>query len=409
MKFQHNPRYTAIAIYALLVLVAAMIFFEAFQNIEVVSAWLKRVAGYLQPFVNGLVFAFLLNPMLRAFDDRLLPRYFGKSLKPASRRAVALLLTYIIALTAIVVFVALVLPQIVTSVGRIGENLQNYFGLLEDLYADVMRYINERTDSGDTEFRAVMMTFLSRLLETVESLLGRAAEYLSTDFMRSLLETTQRITTGILNLFLGVFVSVYLLLNRETLFAQSRKLLAAIFPDRASLLIQEVATDANRILSGFVVGKVIDSVIIGVMCFVGMTILRMGDYAAIISVIVGVTNVIPYFGPFIGAIPSAIILLVENPMQAVWFLIFILLLQQFDGNILGPKILGDSIGISALWVMFSIMLFSGLMGVAGMFIGVPLFAIIYQIVKRIAAFLLARKGKPTATREYASEKNPLIK
>jgi predicted PurR-regulated permease PerM len=211
-----------------------------------------------------------------------------------------------------------------------------------------------------------------------------------------------------LNIVLGLIISIYLLFDRERFFAQTKKLMAAILPRRANTLVTEIAQESHTIFQGFIVGKIIDSIIIGILCYIFMALLQF-DFALLISVIVGVTNVVPYFGPFIGAIPGILILYIVEPKQALWFLIFIFLLQQFDGNILGPKILGDSIGISAFWVVFSITLFSGIFGILGMFIGVPLFALLYSLVKRFTAFLLRRKGESTSTRDYDSTVNPLLK
>lgn len=407
MKFEWNKKYTTIALYALLVLLAAMICFEAFSNIGRFFGWLGTIVGYIRPFTNGIVFAFLLNPLLRRIDDRILPKLTKNKWKPVVRRSVAIAITYVITFTIIGLFIALVIPQVITSITNIANNISAYFKAIESLYDRVMGFLNEMTLGQGPETEALLSNIMAKVVETLEGLLERTNEILST-ILVSAFTATQKITTGILNIFLGVIVSIYLLMDREKLFAQCKKVLRAILPAKVYGLVSEIALESNRILSGFVVGKVIDSLIIGVLCFVGMSLLNM-PYAVLISVIVGVTNVIPYFGPFIGAIPSFIIIAVQSPIKSLWFLIFILLLQQFDGNILGPKILGDSIGLSALWVMFSIIFFSSLMGIAGMFIGVPLFAIIYSLCKRFVSYLLVRKGHSPNTRDYASEKNPLIK
>jgi len=163
---------------------------------------------------------------------------------------------------------------------------------------------------------------------------------------------------------------------------------------------------SNRIFTGFISGKILDSLIIGVLCFIGMSIFNL-PMAMLVSVIVGVTNVIPYFGPFIGAIPGALIVFLVDPIKAFWFMLFILALQQFDGNILGPYILGDSIGLPAFWVIFAILVFGSIFGVLGMFIGVPTFAVIYSIIKMWIESRLEKKGMPLSLHEYASEEHPL--
>ncbi|MGN0585672.1 MAG: AI-2E family transporter, partial [Oscillospiraceae bacterium] len=194
-------------------------------------------------------------------------------------------------------------------------------------------------------------------------------------------------------------VAIYLLCGKERFLAQLRKLVCAIFPKDAAGSIFNVASHTNKTLSGFISGKIIDSFIIGVITFISMTIMNM-DFVALISVVIGVTNIIPFFGPFIGAIPCAFLLLVAAPKQVIPFVIFIIILQQFDGNILGPKILGDSTGLSSFWVMFAIFLGGGLFGFAGMLLGVPVFAVIYSLVSEFIDFLLSKKGASTNTDDY---------
>ncbi len=402
MKFERNARYTAIAIYALLVLAAAIVFYEVFRNLGVVGAFFSRVAGYVQPVVNGVVFAFLLNPLLRAVEERIVTK---KPLPPKVKRGLSLAVTYLIAVVLVGVFCAIVIPQVFASISSLGNNLSVYFKRIDELYYRLVEWTRDLSD--ESAFEAYVADILLQLTQSAQMGVERLFEY-GTQMVLGILSATQRVTAAVLNLVLGLIVSVYILTDREKLFAQLKKTLRAFTGERVYNLLLGVARDSNQIISGFVVGKVIDSTIIGILCFIGVSILRL-PYAALISLIVGITNVIPYFGPIVGAIPGVLILAVQSPAQALWFLIFILLLQQFDGNILGPKILGDSIGLSPLWIIFSIMLFSGLLGIPGMFIGVPLFAILFNLVRQLIRFLLERKGQPAATDAYASEKNPLPK
>jgi len=204
------------------------------------------------------------------------------------------------------------------------------------------------------------------------------------------------------------FIAIYLWGSKEKFIAQSKKVSYAYLPqkfvDRMILLLQE----ANKIFGGFISGKIIDSAIIGVLCYIGMLILNI-PYALLISVIVGVTNVIPYFGPFIGAIPSILLLLMVDPVEAIWFGVFVLILQQIDGNIIGPKIIGESTGLSAIWVVFSVTIFGGIFGFVGMLLGVPLFAVIYSVLTRSVNERLAKKNLSVSTDYYASEINQIIK
>ena len=230
--------------------------------------------------------------------------------------------------------------------------------------------------------------------------------WMRTDLLNKVNEVMTHLTVGLYTLvmelfhaIIGVIVSVYILFGKETFINQSKKATYAIFPtERANLLIH-IAVKTNEIFGGFIIGKIIDSIIIGILCFIGTSLLNM-PYAMLVSVIVGVTNVIPFFGPYIGAIPSAVLIALADPMKGVYFLIFILLLQQFDGNILGPKILGNSTGLSAFWVIVSILLGGGLFGILGMLFGVPAFAVIYYIVKLLLDNQLEKKKLPTESECY---------
>ena len=198
---------------------------------------------------------------------------------------------------------------------------------------------------------------------------------------------------------IAVIVSVYLLVRKDTFAAQSKKIVYSIFRTKHADMVVEETRNAYRILSGFIIGKLIDSLIIGVICFMGCSVLRF-PYPALVATVVGVTNIIPFFGPFIGAIPCFLLILLVDPVKSLYFLLFIFILQQFDGNILGPKILGDSTGLDAFWVLFSILLFGGLFGFTGMVLGVPVFAMIYSILNRLVRTGLTRRGLPVETGEY---------
>ena len=202
------------------------------------------------------------------------------------------------------------------------------------------------------------------------------------------------------NMFLGFLIAVYLLASRKLFGAQAKLLLYGIFPNKWAKIIEEEVHYTDKMFNGFFVGKIIDSAIIGLICFAGTTLLGF-ESAAFISVVIGVTNIIPFFGPFIGAIPCALLLLLgSNPWDALYFLIFIVILQQVDGNIIGPKILGNTTGVSSFWVLFSILLFGGLWGLVGMVIAVPLFGVIYDIIRKLTARGLKRNRHEEMMQEY---------
>ena len=205
--------------------------------------------------------------------------------------------------------------------------------------------------------------------------------------------------SSIWNIVLGLIVSIYLLIDKEKFCALSRKITCALFNEEHSQVAIDLAHRTNDTFGKFLSGKIIDSAIIGILTFIILTIFKM-PYTILISVIIGITNIIPFFGPFFGAIPSFVIIMFVSPVKALWFLLIILIIQQLDGNVIGPKILGDSIGISAFWILFALLVAGKILGLVGMIIGVPLFAIIYSIIKDITESKLRKKGLPTETSDY---------
>ena len=407
MKFKPTAKMTTVAIYAFLVIAASILFGMVIGGIGGIFAWLGKLTGYLMPVIYGFCLAFLLNPMLRFYEKKLLPKLGGSKLKPSVRRNISILMTYLTALTIFALFLAVVLPQVVQSGISIANNIPLYFKELQNLYYRINNLLTNTEWLHEPELAATLSGLSDSVITMLQSKIDGVGVWLA-GLGTGILGFAGNLANGVINSIVGIIISIYLLADREKLFAQLKKLCSAIFPDNVYELLYDIALDCNRVFSGFIVGKIIDSVIIGIICFIGMSILGM-PYPVLISVIVGVTNVIPYFGPFIGAVPSFFIILISDPIAALWFLLFILLLQQFDGNILGPKILGDVTGLSALWVIVSIMLFSGLFGVLGMFVGVPLFAVIYNIIKRVVNFLLRKKELTTSIQDYDTGDNPPVK
>ncbi len=243
------------------------------------------------------------------------------------------------------------------------------------------------------------------MIGSAEGILAKVYEVV-TDALPHVVGYTIQITSGIVRAAIGFIISVYVLYHKERFFAQAKKAMYALMKkERVDSLIR-LGHKSNATFSGFIAGQILDALIVGILCFVFMSIFRF-PYPMLISVLVAVTNVIPYFGPFIGAIPSILLVLMINPVQAFWFAIFILALQQFDGNVLCPKILGQSIGISAFWVIFALLLAGGIFGFLGMFIGVPIFAIIYTLVRSFIEERLTKKNLSTDTHDYASDENPI--
>lgn len=347
----------------LIVVFAGVAFYMALSNFDALRAQLRAWLGILSPFVWGLVIAYLLDAPVRFFESKL-----------GGRRKLSILISYVLAFLVVGFLLRMVLPQIGDSLfllaGRIPSYLDNLSVLMQ----------NSRLDELG----------LDKVLGSYQELLEKATGMVSS-FLPKIVGYGVAIGNGFISAVTALISSVYMLMGKDRLLRQLRKAVLALLPLPRARSVLEVCSHANRVFGGFIIGKIIDSSIIGVLCFVCMTLLRL-PFAVLISVIVGVTNIIPFFGPFIGAVPSILILLIVDPIAALKFAVFVLLLQQFDGNILGPKILGDSTGLSALWVLVAIIVSGGLFGFAGMVVGVPVFAVLYALASSFFARRLREKG-----------------
>ena len=307
-------------------------------------------------------------------------RFFhAKLLKYSKRwRWVAILLAYLVAVLLIVLLAWLVIPQIVNSIMTLFNNVPQYINGIQEMLLFVQgRY------GVDLDRAIKMLDDSEAMLNEVYSL-GKTA-------LPQIMSTMGNVAGNFVNVFTAIASSIYMLADKEHLLHQLRTVTHALLPHRAAEQTLRICHYANDNFTGFFIGKIIDSAIIGVITFVCMTVLRL-DFAVLISVFIGITNIIPVFGPFIGAVPSIFILLLVNPIQALIFCILILIIQQFDGNFIGPKILGQSIGISALWVLFSIVVGGDLLGIPGMVIGVPVFATLYGLAQEFIHAMLDRRG-----------------
>ncbi|RGB65032.1 MULTISPECIES: AI-2E family transporter [Oscillospiraceae] len=396
MKPDFNRKYNTIAIYAVLVVAVSAVVVAAIINFPKIWAYLGNFVSLLTPFIIGFVLAYILCPILNAIE-RLLARLTGERLRRGTRRVICLILTYIVTIIVLTIFFWIVIPQIVSSVTSIAVQIPGWMTSVEAFANDII---------AKYDLYNLPTSTLQQIMKAFEQVLSSVTGVL-TDAIPHVWKATLSVTTGVLNFILGIIISIYMLLSKERFFAQIKKLMNALIPSPVVQKILDITHQSHEIFSGFISGKLLDSLIIGVLCFCGMNLFQM-PYAMLISVIVGVTNIIPYFGPFIGAIPSILILLMVEPVTALWFALFVLLLQQLDGNVIGPKILGDSTGLSAFWVVFSITVFGSLLGLVGMFIGVPLFAVIYSLIRQFAEWRLEKKGLPISTGAFASKKHPLI-
>ena len=413
---RHNP-YLAAGLTAFAVIAGAILLFFLLFHFRTVASYLGTIMGILRPIFMGAVIAFLLVPVHRWISGLLLEAVPEKARR--TRRALnflSILLSLALAILLIYVLLAMVIPQVWQSIVDLVMAVPDY---IVDFQSWLRTFLEDNPDiqaaalSVYASFAASLEQWLnSDILPNLESVTA------TLDWLRSdILPNVTGVVTGVSVILLGLFnlvkdlviaiiVSAYLLARKDVLAAQSKKIVYSLLPTRAADLIVNEARSAYRIMSGFITGSVLVSLIIGVVCFVFCSLFQF-PYPALIATIIGVTNVIPFFGPFIGAVPSMFLIFIVNPIQSLYFAIFLLVMQQLDGNILTPKVLGGSTGLDSFWVLFSIILFGGLFGFAGMVLGVPVFAMFYSIVSRLVRLGLRRHALPEDTGEYLGRTGPM--
>ena len=299
---------------------------------------------------------------------------------------------------AVLVFIFIIVLLISMVIPEISANISN---LVDTLPAQINSFIVHLNDweYGNQKIIAVVEEYLTTAADWMEDFLKNSLLPQTKDYVATVTSGVLNVLNVFKNLIIGLIVSIYVMCEKESFEGQTKKIIFALFPARAANQVIQVFHTTNEIFGGFIKGKLLDSLIIGIICYIVLCIIKM-PYTLLVSVIVGVTNIIPFFGPFIGAIPSAFLILLVDPLYAIYFVIFVVILQQIDGNIIGPKILGDSTGLSSFWVMFAILVGSGLFGVMGMLLGCPVFAVIYYIVQKIVHFFLEKKKLPVETKVY---------
>ena len=402
MKFRLDNKYVKWGITAFLVITGSIFFYYLVFHISDLIQNIKSLINVVMPVVFGLVISYLMTPVLNSLEKSVLNPFCDRlKIKATVRRqkwirAIAVILTSLIFFLSIYALIAMLISQIVPSIKTIIGNFDNYAN-------NFSNWLNTLLQDNE-ELRTFVLPQVSRLAVDLENWLTDTANLL--DKSGELLKT---VSLSILSFFkvawnfiIGFIIAVYVLFSKEKFAAPGKKTIYAVFKTEDANTVLKGMRFVHRTFIGFITGKVLDSIIIGLLCFIGTTLLGT-PYAALVSVIVGVTNVIPFFGPYLGAIPSAFLILVvdlSHPMNCVTFLIFILILQQVDGNLIGPKILGNSTGLSSFWVIFAITVFGGLFGVPGMIVGVPIFAIFYATIKALVNRSLRKKNLPLDTGLY---------
>ena len=390
MKEKLNNKYLAWGLTVFCTLAALMLLFFAIYRWHYIASFFVTVVDILMPFVFGLAIAYLMNPLVNFFEKKVYKKLVsnrkGKKIKLA--RVLSLATSTIIFLGVVVACFSFFLPSMIDSLDMFISNSTIYLSNSKELLMDVFKNSESIVKFIDENYDNFQKFFLDWLDEGFLN-----------DFMITLGDSIFGTIKFLYNMIIGYIISIYVLYDKEKFRAQTKKLLYTFFDDDKISIILENIRYTDRIFGDFFAGKCIDSLIIGILCFIGMLVLDM-PYELLIAVVVGVTNIIPYFGPFIGAIPSALLILLVDPGKCIIFIIFIFILQQFDGNILGPKILGNKTGLSSFWVLFSLLIFGGLFGVVGMIIGVPIFSIFYSFINGLIKKKLKDKNLPVDSKDY---------
>ncbi len=397
MKIKFDKKYLYWGITGFLSLAGAILFYYILFHRSNFMGGLGKFITIAMPIIDGLVLAYLFTPILNAIENKIMKPLYKKAnidITPKVRkrmRACSILATLVVVLLVLYELFALILPEVVRSI--------------QSIIFQFPIYVNNLSS-----WALLMLKDNPELEATVDALINQYSakilEYVNTNLLPHINEVLKTVSLSVIgvfkalwNLIIGFIISVYLLGSKEKFAGQAKKIVYALFDREAGNEIVSNFRFVHSTFIGFIGGKIVDSIIIGIICFVCTSVIGT-PYSILVSVIIGVTNVIPFFGPWIGGIPSALLVLMVDPKQALYFGILIIFIQQFDGNILGPKILGDSTGLSGFWVIFSITIFGGLFGVLGMIVGVPIFAVFYAGVKSLVNRVLHKKSLPTDLAPY---------
>ncbi len=397
--FKKN-KYAAAGITAFLVIVASAFSVFVIFNFGIVLSGFKRLLRILTPIIDGFALALILTPLMNFVEQKWVGRLYkikpGREMTPKrlrSRRTWSILVTFAIFFGLLFLFFRLVIPEVIASVNKIIPQFPKNIRKIEEF---ITKTFQDNPDLEET-INSYITRYSIQLNNLLQQKLMPQAERLIKVFSLSVINVLK----ASLNMIIGIIVSIYLMSSKELFAGQIKKILYALYDTKEANRMISGIRYTHSVFIGFLGGKVIDSIIIGILTYIVTSIVHI-PYAVLVSVIVGVTNIIPFFGPYIGAIPSILLVLMEDPMKALYLTIIIIIIQQVDGNIIGPKILGDSTGLSSFWVIFSITIFGGLFGLAGMLLGIPVFAVIYALVKYKINRRLRHKSLPEDTGLYIS-------
>jgi len=390
MERKHD--YIGIGVTAFLTTAAVMLFYDTFFGGKAVLALLAAV----RPILYGAFIAYLLAPMVNFFERHLFPIPAGRARKRSAAaviRTAAIVLSWLVIAFLFYLLASVLMPELYKSILQLISNVDDYYNTISGWVIHLLETFPEIS---------------ARVAEQMNAYFQDIDKWLTGGVLPQLQTVMTTVSGGVLSalgfvkdLLVAVIASIYLLATKERCAAYGRKMIYSLFPREHVVWVLRGVRRADGIFSGFVRGKLLDSIIIGILCFMCCSILKF-PYTPLVSVFVGVTNIIPFFGPFLGAIPSTFLILLVSPRQALYFVIFVLALQQLDGNVIGPKILGNTTGLSSLWVIIAILVGGGFFGIAGMFFGVPVCACLHCLVNFFVDVRLRKKGLPVESRDYTA-------
>ncbi len=401
MKIKFNAKQNTIAAYCIIVFAVCLILVAVVFKYGTFIHYIKKLLSVFSPVIWGIVIAYLLNPVMMFAEKHLNRLLCRKKQRQGLVRTLSICISFIILIGIIVLLIGSIVPEIIASIEDIFNNMSSYLSNSRSFITGKVSRLMEKNpelsaliNNEFDDIQDFMLKLISRYEPTIKGLLAENG------LITNITNSAWSFLVGLKNCLFGMVISIYLLFSKENFKAQTTKTIYSVFSHKISKKIFSVCSRFNSTFINFLSGKAVDSLIIGIITFIGMNVLKMNSYAVLISCIIGVTNMIPFFGPIIGAIPSGLLILLTDPHKTIVFIVFIILLQQFDGNILGPKILGSSLGLSTFWIIFSILIGGGLFGFFGMVAFVPLFAVIFGIIKEAVNARLEKKRLPVSTDFY---------
>lgn len=390
MKLFTDKKLNTMTRYILFIIAVTLLMILTIFKFNTILKLFSVIFKVLSPVLWGIVIAYILNPVMMAIEKLFTKIFCKKKPHNIAKRRTSVFITTVLTISLIAFLGYMIIPEIRDSIVAIPQKIKPGLSNIQDWASSLLK--------DHPEFKE----YFNKQIDSLDSYSEKLTSSLTTTISNYFPEVSKGIINVLISLkdfVLGFIVSIYLLLSKDSLIAQFKKIMFAIFKKKTCEKATIIYRNSNKMFTGFISGKIIDSAIIGVIAYIFLMILGFKN-AVLLSVIIGVTNVIPFFGPFIGAIPCGFLVLIEQPQKLLLFIIFVLILQQFDGNILGPKILGNSTGLPAFWVLFAIFLGGGLFGFAGMLLGVPTFAVIYSIFRTYIETKLQTKKLPVSTRHY---------